>query len=301
MGGRALGADQALIDLDFRCYAAEVALKRTLLQDAPREYFSGGPQTVGAQWAVLELVTADLARHYPEQFRLEKVGRRWHWHNLLLGEQHTLIWGDQSSLPLAPLDWTGRQVQEDLVLVSADADAKFVGGQLCFPNGWDLADRLGQPFMTVHARTPVTTMPSVSAGARLLSAMKPGKTIWRLSWNFKLSDQLDMSTKYKAAYKADFAARVPHLTPATAGREIFIRVERQTFTRLIGSDCVLFGIHTYNSALKDEVADSARARRLLSVLKGTPDDVKHYKAIAPIEGVMLAYIIEQLAMRERVT
>ena len=293
MGGRSLGAGEALIDVELPHYAPEVALKRALLHDYPDEYFSGGPETLAAQWAVVALLLTDLARHYPEKFALEQRGHTWHWHNLLLDERQTFCWGDAASLPLEPLDWVGRQVQEDLVLVAADTEGTFVAGQLCFPNGWDIAGRLGQQFMAVHARTPGTTMPSVSAGARLLSTMKPGKTIWRLSWNFKLTDQLDLSTKHKQHYKADFALRAPELTPEAAGREVFIRIERQTFTRLRGVPYVLFGIHTYNSRLADEAADPTRARRLLQVIRGAPDDVKDYKAITPIEAAMTAFLEER--------
>ena len=289
MGARALRSGEALIDVERPHYSAEIALKRQLLTDAPHEYFSGGPELLGAQWEVLELVLTDLAKHDPEAFRLERRGQRWHWHNELLGEQAVFHRGEPD-LALEPLDWAGRQVQEDLVLVTADHAGTFVGGQLCFPNGWAIADRLGKPFMTVHERTPQTTMPSVHAGVRLLSAMKPGKTLWRMSWNFKLTDQLDLSTKHKPRYKAEFAARAPLLTPETVGQEVFIRVERQTLTRLVTSPYVLFGIHTYNSRLADEAADPERARRILAVVMGAPAEVKAYKAITPLEDAVTAYL-----------
>ena len=290
MGARALGAGEALIDLELPHYNDEILLKRGLLERFPGEYYRGGPDLRAAQWEVLELVLEDLATHYPEHFTIERRGKVVFWHNKLLDELHTFTYGDEATLPLEPLDWVGRQMQEDLVLVSADADAAFVGGQLCFPNGWDLPGRLGRSFMTIHERTPEATLPSVHAGVRLLSAMKPGKTVWRTSWNFKLTAQLDLSTKHKPAYKADFAARAPRLSAEAAGREIFVRVERQTFTRLRGSPYVLFGIHTYNSALADEAADPERAGRMLEVIRGTPEDVKRYKAIAPIESAMTAFL-----------
>ena len=290
MGAKALGAGEALIDLELPHYLDEILLKRGLLERFPGEYYRGGPELMAAQWEVLGLVLADLAGHYPEHFAFERRGGAAFWHNKLLNELLTFIYGDEATVPLEPLDWVGRQVQEDLVLVSADAEAAFVGGQLCFPNGWDLPDRLGSSFMDVHARTPTTTMPSVHAGVRLLSAMKPGKTVWRTSWNFKLTAQLDLSTKHKPAYRADFAARAPLLSAEAAGREIFVRVERQTFTRLRGSPYVLFGIHTYNSALADEAADPGRAGRMLGVIRGTPEDVKRYKAITPIESALTAFL-----------
>jgi hypothetical protein len=290
MGGHALRQGESLIDIDIPHYAYEVRLKRQMLETSLSEYYCGGADLLQAQWVVLERILDDLATSYPQFFILERSGQTVYWKNTLLNEDYTFHLGDVTSLPQEPLDWVGRQVQEDLVLVTADAQASFVGGQLCFPNGWDIPDRIGKSFMTIHTRTPETTMPSVHAGVRLLSTMKPGKTIWRMSWNFKLTDQLDLSTRYKPQYKADFAARAPQLTPETAAQEIFIRIERQTFTRLRNDKHVLFGIHTYNSRLADEAADPVRAKKILNVLRGTPEDVKRYKAITPIEAVMLTFL-----------
>ncbi len=288
MDGRALGASEALCDVD-EAYKTEVSLKRRLLASDPEYYFAGGDATLTAQWDVLELVLTGLAAHYPH-FDLVRESDAWHFTNRLLGEETAFTFGDEDSLALEPLDFAGRHVQEDLVLVRGRGDAEFYGGQLCFANGWAIPDRLGKPFMTIHTRTPQVTMPSVHAGRRLLHSMKVGKTLWRLSWNFKLTDQLDLTTRHKAAYKADFAARAPTLTPEAAGQEIFIRVERQTFTRLPRSGDVLFGIHTYNSSLEEESQNSERSRRILNVVRAAPQDVKDYKALTPVEAAMTAYL-----------
>ena len=53
-------------------------------------------------------------------FQLDKKGADWHWRNLLLDEEQQFRYGDADSLPYEPLDWAGRQVQEDLVLVSPE-------------------------------------------------------------------------------------------------------------------------------------------------------------------------------------
>jgi hypothetical protein len=294
MAGRSLSGSEPLIDLDEPHYAAEIALKRGLLDAAPAEYFLAPPELADAQWEVLELVASDLSRRYPDWFSLQRVGPSWHFHNHLLGEGTRFVYGDPTSLPLEPLDWMGRQVQEDLVLVRADAAGTLVGGQLCFPNGWDLPERAGQSYLAIHQRTPGSTMPGVQAGGRLLQSLKHGRTFCRLGWNLKLSNQLDLSTKHLPAYLAHAAARGPELDPRGVGRELFIRVERQTFTRLSRSSHVLFGIHTYLSALEVEARDPERARRILQVVREAPADVKRYKAIFPVEAALLAYLEDQL-------
>jgi hypothetical protein len=290
MGMRALNGQESLCDLELDKYLEETALKHRLLTAEYPYYFHGGAETMPAQWDVFTLVATDLARNYPQYFQLQRQDNDWQWRNELTNQTLTFRFGDASSLPNEPLDWIGRQVQEDLVLLGTDPACQFVGGQLCFANGWDIGDRLGKSFLDIHRRTPQTTMPSVDAGARFLQKLKPGRTYWRMSWNFKLSNQLDMTTKHKPAYKADFAQRAPKLTPEEIGSAVFIRIERQTFTRLAPSGGLLFGIHTYNSTVAEEAADPKRALSILNVVRGAPRDVKDYKAITPIENSLVRYL-----------
>jgi hypothetical protein len=290
MAGRSLPETEPLIDVDEPHYAEEISQKRAQLASALSDYLLLPPELDRAQWEVLELVLGDLARGSPAHFELERTGDTWRWRNRLLGEALAFTLGDATTLPSPPLDWVGRQVQEDLVLVRADAQGTLVGGQLCFPNGWDLPERAGLPYLAIHQRTPGSTMGGVEAGGRLLQALKPNRTFCRIGFNFKLSSQLDLSTKHMPAYAAHASARAPLLDAAGVGRELFIRVERQTFTRLTRSPHVLFGIHTYLSALETEASDPERARRILRVMSAAPEDVKRYKAILPIEGAFRAYL-----------
>ena len=290
MGMRVLKPHEPLCEVDLSRYKTEILLKERLLREDHSYYFHGGAETVTAQWDVFELVAKNLARHYPQHFQLQADGDAWHWDSPLSAQSTSFRFGDASTLPAEPLDWIARQVQEDLVLLSADASATFVGGHLCFANGWAISDRLGKSFVEIHQRTPPATMASVDSGARFLQNLKPGRTYWRMSWNFKLSDQMDMTTKHKPAYKADFAQRAPRLKVEDIGAAVFIRIERQTFTRLARSQCLLFGIHTYNSCVAEEASDPPRARAILNVLRGTPRDVMDYKAISPIETPLLSFL-----------
>ncbi|WP_425144870.1 heme-dependent oxidative N-demethylase family protein [Deinococcus sp.] len=290
MGGQVLRPGEGLFDLEPEHYQGEVALKRQLLTRDHRYYYRGGPDTLEAQWEVLRLVLEDLAAVHPQAVELHRRGDLWTWRNTLLELEQTFEFGNPETLPLEPLDWAGRQLQEDLVLLGESTLAPVVGGQVCFANGWALDDRLHKSFADIHTRTPSSTMPSVRAGERLMGTLREGRSVWRTSWNFKLTGALDLTTQHKAAYKADFAARAPLLTAQTIGAALFIRIERQTFARLPLSGMTLFGIHTYNSRLDAEAADPERARRILAVLRGTPDDVKVYKAITPIEAPLLAYL-----------
>src|SRR5690348_10602564 len=112
--------DKSLIEIDEECYRDELALKNELLGDEYDQYFRALPGTEDLQWGVIELLLPNMVYLYPQHFELTIAGRHWTWCNRLLGQETQFILGDSDSLPLAPLDWLGRQVQEDLLVLSGD-------------------------------------------------------------------------------------------------------------------------------------------------------------------------------------
>ncbi len=187
MGGRALGSGEPLCVVDVESYANQVELKRSILSTNYRDVYRGGPETLLAQWDVLEAVLENLTAVYPDNFRLEKRGETWDWHNLLLNQRRQFCFGDESSLDCEPLEWVGKQVQEDLILLGEDLEHRVIAGMLVFPQLWSIADHLGKPYLSIHVPTPQVSMRSVVAGYKLLDNLKLNRTVWRLSWNFRLT------------------------------------------------------------------------------------------------------------------
>ena len=147
-----LTENEPLVDVDAQ-YRTDVLLKRQQLTELPDYYAQAQPGHETAQWEVVELVLQHLASFWPDSFSLGQSGDVWQWNNRLLGETATFTFGDSSTLPLMPLDWVGRQIQEDLLLLSG-SDATLVAGQLCFGNDWSLNEKMGLPFWDIHA--PIT-------------------------------------------------------------------------------------------------------------------------------------------------
>lgn len=292
MGTAPLRPDESLIEIDEH-YESEISRKRQLLTHDHRYYFQAQPDTDIAQWDVLDCVLTAAAQHHPAHFSLTKSGKVWHWRNNKLKEEYQFTFGDNETLPLAPLDWVGRQVQEDLLILSPDETATLVAGQLCFPNGWCLDDKFGKTFLGIHRPAPTMVQPTLQAAHTLLGRIPAHRPIWRASWNFKITDQLDMSTQYSAGYNSTLEQLAPHMTTDTIGDELFIRIERQTFSRLPRSGAVLFGIHTYQNVLSKEASDPERAQRMLGTLRTTPREMLLYKAIAPFEDALLGFLEHQ--------
>jgi dimethylamine monooxygenase subunit A len=281
---RALGgAPIALVD-ETR-YASEVSLRERLLAEDGGDRYRGGPATEPAQWEVLALLLRDLARHHPGAMSLREDGDRWNWENRALGARATFRPGDRGSLPREPLDWAGRQVAEDLILLSGDAAAGFplIAGQLCFPNDWSLPDKLGRPVVGAHEPVPGFAREAGEATLRLLGRLRPGRPVWRANWAVRATDALDLSP-------AAGPVATGHVDAGNAGETLFVRVERQTLSRLPATGAILFTIHTRCRPLAVVADDPERARRLLGAVRSMPPEMARYKGIAPLEDALTAYL-----------
>jgi len=289
MGTFPLKETDCLVEVDEH-YTTEIAEKRRLLAEDYYYYYQTLPETYLAQWEVLEKVLQNLATSYPVYFELVIEGEQWHWYNRLLNEKHSFRFKDNSSLPLEPLDWVGRQVQEDLLLLANDETITLNAGQLCFPNDWDLGEKFGKSFLDIHTHIPKVLGPMMMTAQKLMERLLPHRPVWRLNWNFKIHNALDMSSKYFVASRKELAALGPTLTSETIGERLYLRVERQTLTRLPQSGYILFGIHTYQNTLANEAKDPDRARRMYQVLESAPREVIQYKAIPFFEEALMKYL-----------
>ncbi|GAB3956458.1 DUF3445 domain-containing protein [Spirosoma harenae] len=288
MGTLPLSEKDRLIDVDEH-YWAEVNLKRQLLTELPGYYFQALPDYELAQWDVLELVLQNLARTYPSQFGLEQNGDHWHFTNQLLSEAATFTSGDSSTLPLAPLNWVGRHIQEDLLILSG-TDSRLVAGQLCFGNDWSLDEKIGLPFWQIHAPITPIVEPMVRAAQAFMERLPVGRPVWRMNWSVKVSDQLDMTSRHTPTLKQRLADQLPQLTPETIGDQLYVRVERQTLTRLPRSGAILFSIHTYQNLLAHEASDPERAARMAQVFSTTPEAMLDYKSMTGFLPALLSYL-----------
>ncbi|WP_332367716.1 DUF3445 domain-containing protein [Spirosoma telluris] len=268
MGTHPLLENQCLIEVDEQ-YTNQLTLKRQLLTEIPDYYFQALPGYEPAQWEALGLVLETMARFTPDSFSLRQQGNHWRWQNNLLNEETTFTVGDSQTLPFAPLDWIGRQVQEDLILLSGD-NSQLVAGQLCFGNDWSLDEKLGLPFWQIHAPIVPIVEPMLRAAQQFMERLPAGRPVWRLNWSVKISDQLDMTSRNKQDLEQFLHDRLPGLTPETIGNQLYIRIERQTLTRLPQSGAILFGIRTYQNLLAHEASDPKRANRMAQVFSTTP-------------------------------
>lgn len=275
-----------LIDCDEQ-YHTEVKLKRNLLDTDHGYYYHYLPGYELVAWEVLAKVLREMVRNFPEKFSLAESNGVWSWTNRLLDEEWEFVFGDNDSLPLEPIDWVGRQVQEDLLVLNKEG--VLIGGQLCFPSGWSLAEKVGKDFVNIHAPLPGLMAPMVSAANQLMARIPRDRPVKRNNWGIRVCDELDLSSKHTARYQAMLKSTQDWITE-TIGDRLYVRIEHQTLSRLAQSDAVLFTIHTYLSKLSDELLVETRAQQLRTFLQSVPPDVLNYKQMTPFSDKLTRYL-----------
>lgn len=287
MGTHALG-DGPIIELDAPHYRLELNLKNAILHDNYDYYVQALPATEPMQWEAVELLLPDLARCYPQHFALHISVEDWCWHNMLLARTWRFRFGDRASLPQPPLDWLGRQVQEDLLLMSGDVATgmPLVAGQLCFGNAWCLDDKIGKSFLRIHDEVPLFAENIGRSSNLLMERLKAGRPVFRINWSIKATNQLNLAPPINDA----LAPLQEYVTAENAGERCFLRLERQVLLRLPRTGGILFSIHTYISPIACAADHAEHARRLHGVLRTAPPAMLRYKGIAPFAAPLIAYL-----------
>ena len=288
MGTQALNPD-ILIEIDEVHYSSEIALKKRLLTEAHDEYVHSPVETLREQWEVLALLLPNMAQHFPLHFSLTMHGSNWTWHNRLLNTTTTFRYGEMNTLPLAPLDWLGRQVQEDLLVLSGDVanGMTLIAGQLCFPNDWCLRDKMSKSFMDIHEPVPLFASTVGRSSSLLLERLKVGRSVWRVNWAFKMTPQLTLTPEKVRLLPVEINES---MTLNNFGECCYLRVERQTLSRLPLTNAILFTVHTYQTPIIDIVQDNGVARRMANVVRTTPTEMLAYKGMLPFVDMLLKYL-----------
>jgi dimethylamine monooxygenase subunit A len=273
-------------------YQSEITLKRNLLKQYPERCFQSLSHSEKAQWEVLEVVTGHLTTHYPEQFSLQKIGVNWIFQNKILGETYSFIFGDSSSLQEEPLNFIGRHVQEDLILMGErDQNLYLDAGQLCFPANWSLAFDIGMSFKEIHH--PIPGFKEEGLDERILKfllRLEAGNPWGRKNWSLMAGNLLD--TSLETFDKWGQARKL--VTSQNAGEVVHLRVEVQTLFRLPRTNGILFTIHTHLLPLEKLATKRKWLEQFYEILIDLPAHIVDYKGLSLFRGAVVKYMEKQL-------
>lgn len=120
---------------------------------------------------------------------------------------------------------------------------------------------------------------------RLMRHLKTGKLAERLNWSV---------TDDPALFQVEGKHRTDHdpsITAGNAAERLFLRVERQTLSRLPASGYVLFTIRVHSYPLPLVVAQPGAADRLAAAVRALPTEVAIYKSLPSFRLALLDHLV----------
>jgi hypothetical protein len=150
---------------------------------------------------------------------------------------------------------------------------------------------MGQSFLAIHAPVALFAERIGRSSDLLVQRLKPGHPVARVGWSISTSNTLNRAPAVANKWRQD----VSTIDATNAGERCFLRLERQTLSRLPRTRAVLFTIHTYLAPLAAVIAEDApaRARRLAATLRTAPEEFLRYKGITQFYGPLLGYLEAQ--------
>ena len=242
------------------------------------------PALPAAEWDTLRYLMRHLAADHPGSFEYTEDGAAAHWVNRRLGTAADFTLGDAGTLPGGPLEFIGRQVVEDLVLLDEREGRLYVdAGLVTFASGWSFPFAAGSSFAEIHGPVPRANADGVFARAEaFLLRLPPGAAYRRVNWAFQPFRVLDHSLDAAADWMPAAARFTDAATADDIARQVYLRVELQHLIRLETSGAILFLIDTRLLSVGDVARVPAWAGRLTAVLASLPDDVADYKGLGEL-------------------
>lgn len=235
------------------------AQRRHWLRSEPQTYSAFLPESE----ALLDECVA-LARDWgsitPEQQASVTARGAPHEHGLRLGE----IW------------------EPDFLLLRPDAAGRFqlVGGCVCFPSSWSLAEKVGHPLEFIHGPVPGLNAQLGRSIDTFLTKLTPGAAWLRHNWGLSRSPELNQHP----------SRPLPRLDDSVVLSEVWLRGEQQALVALPVSGGVLFAIRIEMHSLAEVKRDATTAERLARALRTMPAEVAAYKGLATAREHMAALL-----------
>ncbi len=275
-----------MIDVDEH-YVAECEDRAiTLAKDSNRLLCL--PHMMDAQWDVLELIMTCFSKDYPEQFNLQKKGNNWSWVNKPLNIKDDFVFGDVSSLPMEPLEYIGRQVQGDWVLMDQRDDNLFAdAGIITSQADWSMAVDCGMSFKEWHGPVPIADELGVFDRAlKYLLHLQLGSPVRRLNWTMTINPRLDTAPETAPVW----APEQTGLTLENIADKAHLRVELQGLFRLPRSNAIAFSIRGYLISMKELVTYPRWAKRMHRVLRDLNPELAEYKGISDYQNLVVEHL-----------
>ena len=175
---------------------------------------------------------------------------------------------------LPPLYAAARRIPYDLCLMeSRDGEWRLSALSLSAGSYFTAEEAIGKSLRELHA--PVTGFESrfLSRVERIFTGLRPDLILERRNWTLLNSDDLHTPTS------EPIRARIGEISPDEAGRQLNLRVERQTLRRLPDTGAALFTIRVWLAPLESLAANPNRLMAFAKAWATSPEAFRAYKRL----------------------
>jgi hypothetical protein len=242
-------------------YAATMREKRARMAEFPELYYGTLPCSIEAQHELRERVAAHLAADHPQHFR--RSGSTLHC--LIDGAQH-----DLQDISMEPLQQLSRFIEEDFMLLQEIDGAQIItAASNAYSSSGRLVASVGKTVASAHQSVPQLNDKLGPRIDRMIGSIHADTPCERFNWQLT-----PLSTKFfpHEAHAANAEAMrqvcdALRRNPERAEELLWIRVERQTLSRLPESRAVAFTLHTYSDPLASLRSDVESLRAILTLMR----------------------------------
>lgn len=171
------------------------------------------------------------------------------------------------------LEGAASAVSDDLCVLMKDGAGlwRLEAASLCAPTFWQLGEKLGEPLGGLHGPVPGANSGMVGRIHRMFDALRPGQVLERFNWT--VQPGAERFTPSQAAFKALAAG----MDEAGALDGLWLRVERQTISKLAISGAVVFTIRVAIDPLRAALAGPGHAEAFRAAWEGIDPVLADYK------------------------
>jgi hypothetical protein len=266
-------------------HAEMMRQKSARLAEHQSFYYGSIPESLPAQRELRERVTSHLLSDYPQSFQRNGSVIS----SLLTGRAVDLA--DESTEPLLQLSYL---IEEDFMLlddiggatqITAASNAYSTSGRLVASVGHDVA--------WAHVPVPGLTQKLGGRINQVLDSIHPAIPCERFNW--QLTPMATVFFPHQDPHAANAAAmrsvvQTLRQDPGRAGELLWIRVERQTLSRLPATNAVAFSLHTYSDPLSSVQSDVHSVRAILALLNAYSEERWKYSEMDIVREPLMSWL-----------
>jgi dimethylamine monooxygenase subunit A len=265
-------------------YAATMQQKRARMVECPELYYGTLPCSLLAQHELRERVAAHLAADHPQHFRRSGPALQC----LIDGARYDLR--DDS---MEPLQQMSRFIEEDFMLLQEIDGAQIItAASNAYSSSGRLVASVGKNVSWAHERVPQLTAKLGPRIDRMIGSIHADTPCERFNWQLT-----PLSTKFfpHEAHAANAGAMrqvcdALRRNPEQAEEMLWIRVERQTLSRLPESRAVAFTLHTYSDPLASLRGDVESLRAILTLMRSYSEERLEYSEMNFVRDSVITWL-----------